>query len=915
MSVVWLEAERFRDVGGWSHDAQFMDQMGSPYLLATGLGQPVADAVTHVELERSGTYRLWVRCKDWFPSHSPGQFQVLVDGRAAAVVFGQSRHAEWEWVDGGSFQLTAARIEVRLHDLTGWWGRCDALVLSSDAGFQPATGGDELARQREQYGGVSREETRSGPYDVVVAGGGLAGTAAAVAAARHGCRVALLQDRPVLGGNASTEIQVPAMGDLTYEPWDPRETGLIEEFDPQVTGSGNWSTNLERVASMEPTLDLHLSVHATRVDMEHPGRIGSVLAVNTRTGQRLRFDGKVFIDCTGDANIGFLSGADYRQGQEARSEFGESMAPEEADGRTMNTSLNAGRFFAHSQPAPFVTPPWAYQWTCPEDFEQKSMGAIWNDRRRAPSFDDYSIGKGRSPQSPTCPIQAWYVELGGTDDTVADAETIRDELFRVCIGLWGYVKNHHPEYRRLNANRELAWLSHIAGKRESRRLMGDHIVTQRDIDANTAFPDVVAYAGWAMDIHHPRGFFTAGPQAHLEYLGRAGIPYRSLCSRNIENLMMAGRNISVTHLALGKTRVMRTCFLTGWAAGLGAAIAIRNRILPRQVYPDHTRALQQELLKEGAYLPGVINEDSHDLARGARASASSFASVEDPQFLVTLPQYYWNAKHPLSTGLAAQFRARHERIESVSLYLRSTLPSSTRLRLTLRSARWEGDLPLTDDLAVADAEVPANSQGWVEFPLRAQTTPGNWYYLFLPAAPGLIWDLYKHHPPDTRRGYQTGPAWSCEWGCHKFRLNPGGEPLPSRYVAEHGMHIAFPPENVLNGISRGIDGAPNSWAPDPRAALPQWLQLDFGRVVVFNRVHVAFQMTILAPREYSLAVPCGSTWKTLASVRDNRLRRQVHRLEETRSDRLRIIIEARREVVDIPLTPVCEVRVYHEPAG
>ena len=200
--VLWLEAEQFADRGSWSNDPQFMDLMGSPYLLATGVGRPVDDAVTHVRVTRPGEYRLWVRCKDWFPSHSPGQFQVAVDGKVSTAAFGKARDSRWQWTDGGAFDLGAGKVEVRLHDLAGWWGRCDAVVLACDEKFRPADDPDALARQREIYAGIPREIQRPGPYEVVVVGGGLAGSAAAVAAARHGCRVALIQDRPVLGGNA-----------------------------------------------------------------------------------------------------------------------------------------------------------------------------------------------------------------------------------------------------------------------------------------------------------------------------------------------------------------------------------------------------------------------------------------------------------------------------------------------------------------------------------------------------------------------------------------------------------------------------------------------------------------------------------------------------------------------------------------
>jgi hypothetical protein len=912
-TTVWLEAEQFADYGGWFNDSQFMDVMGSPYLLATGVGKPVQDAVTKFEVQQSGRYRLWVRCKDWFPSHSPGKFQVLVNGVASPIVFGQAGDAVWRWINGGEFELSPGMTEVRLHDLTGWWARCDAVVLSADTRFLPANPLDELARQREFYGSISREAQLVGTFDVVVVGGGMAGTAAAVTAARHGSRVVLLQNRPILGGNGSTEIQVPPLGDLTYEPWDPREIGLIEEFDPRTAGHGPWSANLERVARAEPNLQLWLNVHLTNVEMENAAHIRAVEAVHTQTGQRYRFEGGLFVDCTGDAWVGYHAGAAYRHGQEAKSEYGELAAPEVADSRTMCSSLNAGRFKGHHEPIAFDHPPWAYRWNSWEEFESRSTGAVWNKGFRVASFDNVKPGKGRRPQNAKAPIHEWYIEFGGCYDTIADAEFIRDELFRISIGVWDYVKNRHPEYSQSNARRELIWLNPVAGKRESRRLLSEFVLTQNDIHDHVIHPDIVAYAGWVMDLHHPCGFFTPGPQAHLEYLYRSSIPFRCLFSRNIENLMMAGRNISATHLALAKTRVQRTCTLTGWAAGLGAAIAVRHGISPRDVVPEYIDELQQTLLREGGYLPGVVNTDPCDLARRATVTASSFATIRESKYLVALDQYYWDGEHPLDhRALAVQFRAQADRIERVSLYLRSDRPHPTPTTLTLRPSRWIGEMLSTTDLATADAIVPPNFHGWVEFPLKYRTEAGGCYYMWLPQTKGLNWELYKYHPPDTRRAYATPPGWSCKWGCFKFKLHPGGEPAASKYIAEHGMCIEFRPENLLSGIARVVDGAPNSWAPDPELPLPQWIELAFEEPVEFRQIHVSFQMDILAPSTYSFQVPFGSEWLTILRVTNNRSRRRVHIVDPVTTTRLRLVLEKRRKAVEVPLTPVCEIRLYKE---
>ena len=228
-SVVWMEAEGFEKTGKWSNDSQHVDLMGSPYLLATGLGKPVEDAVTTAKIPTAGKYTLWVRCRDWFPSHSPGQFSVLVGAKASSVTFGKAKTDAWRWVSGGAFDLPAGAVEVTIRDLTGWWGRCDAVVLAS-GDFKPADGAKKLAAQRLKFCGVSSGVKAMGDYDVVVVGGGPAGMGAATAAARHGCKVAFIQDRPVLGGNSSSEIQIPPMGYIGNPPDRVNITGLAEEF-------------------------------------------------------------------------------------------------------------------------------------------------------------------------------------------------------------------------------------------------------------------------------------------------------------------------------------------------------------------------------------------------------------------------------------------------------------------------------------------------------------------------------------------------------------------------------------------------------------------------------------------------------------------------------------------------------------
>ena len=613
---LWLEAERFDDLGGWVNDPQFIDQMGSPYLLANGRGEPLADAIASRAVARPGRYRLWARTKDWLPEHHPGRFRVVLNGKACEHVFGEAGKPGWGWEDGGVHELPA-KVELRLRDLTGTYGRCDAVVLASDLEWKPPTGTDEIARLREAHGGVSRQERAMPAHDVVVIGGGLAGCTAAVAAARNGASVALIQNRPLLGGNASTEILVPPVGVWPHrkaDPRDPRETGLVEEYrtagNQKVHEGKLYSERLLRLVKLDPNLDLHLDTHATGVEMA-PGpnaRIAAVLAVDVRTGQRMRFEGQCFIDCTGDAVVGVAAGAECRHGKEPQSMYDEPWAPEKPSPHTMGNGL---KYFHRDtgEPQPFTAPPWAYRFEKCEDFRP-----------------------GRHPQFITSEeIQGqWMIELGGLRDTYADAEEIRDDLLRLILGLWDHTKNRCPRDREKATTHRLVWLGHVAGKRENRRLIGDHVLTQNDIGRQTQFPDRVAFGAWSVDDHYSAGFFHKGPTGmHMDrsqhhYMGVPfSIPFRCLYSRNVENLMMAGRNISASHLGMSNTRVMLTCAVMGHAVGTAAAMCAQRGTDPRGLYRQHIGDLQQQLLKEGAHLIGIPGRDPRDLARKARVTASS----------------------------------------------------------------------------------------------------------------------------------------------------------------------------------------------------------------------------------------------------------------------------------------------------
>ncbi len=617
--TIWLEAEQFDELGGWVNDPQFIDQMGSPYMMAIGMGKPVADATVQVTIPKPGQYRLWARTKDWVPEHHPGRFEIRINGTATAKPFGATGKDGWGWEDGGVHDL-ARETEIRLHDLTGYYGRCDVVVLTDDLAWSPPNDVEAIAELREVHGGVSRDIEVMPEADVVVVGGGLAGCTAAVAAARNGCDTVLIQNRPILGGNASSEILVPPVGAWAgiYRakyPLDPRETGILDEYrtagNQRVTEGKLYSNRLLRLVQLEPNLDLHLNTHATGVQM-HEGagrRIAAVDAIEVRSGRRMRFRGKVFLDCTGDSVIGVAAGAEYRHGKEPKSMYNEPWAPNDPSKNTMGNGL---KYYARDmgEPRSFDAPDWTFPF---------------------PTCD--SIGPQRHPKLTTSIAigYQWMIELGGLRDTYADAEEIRDDLLRLIYGLWDHTKNHCDRDKERAANYELAWVGHVAGKRENRRLIGDYVLTQNDIAQQTLFPDRVAFGAWSVDDHYSGGFFYDGPTGrHFDgddhhHIGVPfSIPFRSLYSKNVDNLLMAGRNHSASHLGMSNTRVMLTCAIMGHAAGTGAAFCVHEDTAPRGVYQNHLAALQQQLLKEGATIFELQADDPRDLARKATATASSW---------------------------------------------------------------------------------------------------------------------------------------------------------------------------------------------------------------------------------------------------------------------------------------------------
>lgn len=581
--IVLIEAESFDNIGGWVIDQQFMDIMGSPFLLAHGMGKSVSDARTAVKFQKTGKYRVWVRTRDWIApwdvSGTPGKFQLSINGRIIDTIFG-TEGKEWHWQDGGVVEIANKDVKLGLHDLTGLEGRCDAILFCADPDFCPPDSGKELEMLRRKALGLPETPEHAGDFDLVVIGAGIAGMCSAIAAARLGLKVAFIHDRPILGGNNSSEVRVWLSGEKNCEPY-PRVGDIVAELEQERRahyGPDNTADLYEdekkfAVIEAEKSISLFTWFRVNQVEMD-ADKISAVIAQNVITGQRIRCTGRWFADCTGDGGVGFLAKADH------------DMTLNQHMGRCNNWNV-----IETDKPSPFQRCSWAF------DLSDKP-------------FPGREGESGQFTYSGIKSLGGWYWESGFDHDPITEGEYIRDTNFRAMYGAWDALKNVDKVY----PNHKLNWSAYIAGMRESRRLFGDIILTAEHLFDGVEFPDGCVPTGWDMDLHIPHESYQSGFEGN-EFLSKAiftkyprpyWIPYRSLYSRNVNNLFMAGRDISVTHEALGAVRVMRTGGMMGEIVGMAAYLCSKNDTNPRGVYQKHLEELK-ELMKRGVGISGGKN--------------------------------------------------------------------------------------------------------------------------------------------------------------------------------------------------------------------------------------------------------------------------------------------------------------------
>lgn len=794
-----------------------------------------------------------------------------------------------------------------------------------------ARSGDESRRMAAEKGILLAGNTPEKTYDLVVVGGGISGVSAAISAARAGLKVALVHNRAMFGGNSSSEVKLFPEDNGAQQPWI-KEGGINEEFhteerarnqDYYLEGTMNchWDLVLYEWVIREKNITHYLNTHMHQVFMKDKAHIESIFVVQLGTEKSFNLKADYFVDATGDGTLGALSGAEHRWGREARAEYSESLAPAKADEVVMgNTLFFRARDAGHS--VPFRRPDWAVEF--PDD---KSLF------HRGHSFIDGGY---------------WWIEVGTPYHPIKDNNETRHEALKQVLGVWDHIKNQScKQVDREKADRYgLDFVGFWPYKRASRRIIGDYVMTQKDIQDPGVLPDAVAYGAWHIDVHVSGGILARNEEPYAPPGKEANwqdictmvypIPIRSLYSKNVTNLFMAGRPISGSYLAFASSRVLCTGSICGQAVGVVAALAKKYKATPREIARAHAPEAQQMILRGDGHIPGIENTDPKDLARSAKVTASSASSLRFPE-----P----NGFRELVRPNAQLFPVTSERVDTVELLLESKSTTAKRVRLGLREAPAVWDFRSETDIASVEATVAPGTKGWISFPLNARVKPGKLYYVHVDAAPEIFWASYREKkgepcvlPVGCTAAYLPAKTSYAEKSGTFRELFPDVtlQDIPGSGKEGHWQPLtggfglcmkltpespAYQGENVIKGTNRP-DKWPNIWVSDPGEKLPATLELRWEKLINFNTVQLTFDTDqnkrVTLPlfrypdcvKDYTIEYHDGSSWKPLVQEKGNYVRRRVHRFKQVHARKLRVAIQATNGA---DTARVYEIRVYQDP--
>lgn len=666
--------------------------------------------------------------------------------------------------------------------------------------------------------------------DLVVVGGGLSGICCAITAARSGIKVVLVQDRPVLGGNSSSEVRLWILGATSHmgnnNRW-AREGGIVDEILVENTyrnPEGNAiifdTVLLDKVVS-EPNITLLLNTAVYHVEKKDEQTISSVKAFCSQSQNEFELIASLFCDASGDGIVGFLAGAAFRMGAESKEEFGEKFAPSKEYGELLGHSLY---FYSKDTgvPVKFIPPAFALS-------------------------DISKIPRYRTFNSKEYGCRLWWLEYGGRLDTVHQTEEIKWELWKVVYGVWNYIKNsgEFPDAENLT----LEWVGTIPGKRESRRFEGDYILKQQDLVGQKTFEDAVAFGGWSIDLHPADGVFSEKPGCNQWHgKGIYQIPYRCLYSRNINNLFLAGRIISASHVAFGSTRVMGTSSYTGQSVGQAAVMCIRRSLLPKDlVSTDHIRDLQSQLLAIGHFIPGLSLDDKTDLVKQASLAASSTLLLHE------LPEN--GSRQSLDESLMQMIPLKAGKVPVMVLHAYTEMPTTLEIELRTSDKKFNYTPEKTLEKRLITLH---NGRNCIHLSFETSFEEEGYAYLCLMKNPlikvcrsvnritgilslfnttNVAVSNYGKQEPTEDIGVDAFEFW-----CPKRR--PAGENIALRFLTPLD---AFDVSNIRNGITRPTD-LPNAWVADLNDKNPA-IALKWDHSKFIKRIELSFDTDFDHPME------------------------------------------------------------------
>ena len=743
-------------------------------------------------------------------------------------------------------------------------------------------------------------KTRAENYQVIVCGGGMAGYSAAVASARQGKTTCLIQNRPVFGGNCSSEIGVTIHGAAAFHAY-ARETGIISELlieersinHAEIYENGwinsVWDMVMYDLAVKEEHLTFYLNTEVIGVAMSSDNKsITSVIANIQNAETQLTISGDIFIDCTGDGVIADKAGCEWRMGSEGKDEFNELHAPEKASNDVMGNSIHF-RAKDMGRPVPYKAPDWAIKHENPAYFYEQ--GRIPKDKRGG----------------------FWWIEIGVPFHTIYDNEDIRHELTRHALGVWDWMKNHDPIMIEQTKNYALDWIGQVPGKRESRRIMGEYLINENNIQDKTIFEDEVGFGGWFVDLHTPGGLLAKHSEAASatdgeeyntfdeymvkSYCGPYGFPLRSLIAKDVDNLMMAGRNISATHAALGTLRVMGTTAIMGEATGVAAAVALDKGTGIKNVPQNHVNEVQQRLLRGGCFLLNFKNEDLFDLALKAKVTASSTDKLfgAGPESIGVhhglsiwkdQPQYHNEVLETIKGQIIAVDGSGVETL-SVCLTNKSTEPQEVEAFVYSIQNLWDYRVKAANPLAKTILNVPVGEKIWVDWNVHLTSDNGlakdQYIRLDLGVNTNLEWKEAGCIIPGHTAMYQIGK--------NKMRRYYNGNTLSFKISPEQDC---FHADNVISGVSRPYQYT-NVWMSDSNLPLSQWIKLSWEEAQEINSVELTFPGHLLreyhaykpfykdpqCPKDYEIWALEKDKWIMIESVEGNYQRQRKHKLSKS----------------------------------